>query len=40
MPILAGKTLIDGVPTAYVCRNYTCDKSLKDPAALAERLSK
>jgi uncharacterized protein len=34
----AGKTLVDGKPTAYVCTNATCGAPLTDPAALKEHL--
>ncbi|HLF70267.1 MAG TPA: thioredoxin domain-containing protein, partial [Actinomycetota bacterium] len=33
-PLLEGKTVIDGKPTAYVCRNYTCEA----PVTAAEEL--
>ncbi|MCH8054464.1 MAG: thioredoxin domain-containing protein, partial [Planctomycetes bacterium] len=34
MPLLKGKTTIDGRPTAYVCQNYTC----KRPVQTSEEL--
>ncbi len=34
----AGKALVNGKPTAYVCANATCGPPLTDPAALHERL--
>ncbi|MFG2634243.1 thioredoxin domain-containing protein [Streptomyces sp. NPDC048362] len=37
-PLLAGRTLVDGAPTAYVCRNFVCDLPVTDPAALKARL--
>lgn len=39
-PLIAGKTLIDRAPAAYVCRNFTCDKPLTDAAQLTERLAR
>ena len=30
-PIFEGKGLRDGVPTAYVCRGYSCDEPTADP---------
>ena len=38
LPLLAGRTLVDGRPTAYVCRNYTCQKPVTSPDELAEQL--
>jgi len=40
LPLLAGKTLSDGKPAAYVCRNYACDKPVTDPAALTTVLTR
>jgi uncharacterized protein YyaL (SSP411 family) len=34
-----GKTLLDGRPTAYVCRQFTCSAPLTDPAALRALLA-
>jgi uncharacterized protein YyaL (SSP411 family) len=39
LPLLAGKTLVGGKPTAYVCRNYACDKPVTDPGELAKALA-
>jgi uncharacterized protein YyaL (SSP411 family) len=36
--LLAGRTPRDGLPTAYVCRAYTCDEPVTEPARLAEQL--
>jgi len=36
-PVFAGKTPIDGVPAAYVCRRGVCEKPITDPAALRNR---
>ncbi|WP_133912693.1 thioredoxin domain-containing protein [Streptomyces sp. NBC_00582] len=33
-PLLADRTLRDGEPTAYVCRNFTCDAPTTDPERL------
>jgi uncharacterized protein len=38
MPLLHGRTLIDGKTTAYVCRNYACELPVTDRAALARQL--
>jgi uncharacterized protein YyaL (SSP411 family) len=40
LPLLAGKTLSEGKPAAYVCRNYACDKPVTDPADLTKALSR
>ncbi|MFJ4581741.1 thioredoxin domain-containing protein [Streptomyces echinatus] len=38
-PLLADRTLVDGAPTAYVCRGFVCDLPVTDPAALRAGLS-
>lgn len=38
LPLLAGRTLVDGKPAAYVCTNYACKLPVTDPAALAAQL--
>ena len=38
VPVLAGRTTIDGRPAAYVCQNMTCDLPVTDPEALAGQL--
>ena len=38
VPLLAGKTLLDGQPAAYVCRNYACQAPTADPESLARQL--
>ena len=38
LPLLEGRTLVDGKATAYVCRNYACELPVTDPAALARQL--
>jgi len=36
--LLAGKTALDGKPTAYVCRNYACRRPTTDPDELLRQL--
>jgi uncharacterized protein YyaL (SSP411 family) len=36
--LLAGRTSRGGLPTAYVCRAYTCDEPVTEAARLAEQL--
>ena len=38
VPLLEGRGAIDGKPTAYVCRNYTCELPVSDRTALAKQL--
>jgi uncharacterized protein YyaL (SSP411 family) len=38
IPLLAGRTQVDGSPTAYVCQNYTCRLPVTGPEALAKQL--
>jgi hypothetical protein len=38
LPLLAGKTLIDGKPAAYVCRNYSCQKPVTQAEDLRSQL--
>ncbi|WP_405670798.1 thioredoxin domain-containing protein [Streptomyces sp. NBC_01530] len=38
-PLLADRPLVDGAPTAYVCRNFTCDAPTTDPEGLRAALS-
>ncbi|MGW6686033.1 thioredoxin domain-containing protein [Streptomyces sp. NPDC054961] len=37
-PLLADRTLVGGVPSAYVCRHFVCARPTSDPADLAEQL--
>jgi uncharacterized protein YyaL (SSP411 family) len=39
VPLLAGRVMIDGRPTAYVCRGFVCDRPVTDPAELAAQLA-
>jgi uncharacterized protein YyaL (SSP411 family) len=36
--LLEGRSLVDGRPTAYVCRAYSCDKPVTEPDALTDQL--
>ena len=38
LPLLEGRGLIDGKPTAYVCENYACQLPVTDAEALATQL--
>ncbi|MFD7134238.1 thioredoxin domain-containing protein [Streptomyces sp. NPDC059894] len=38
-PLLADRALIDGKPTAYVCRGFVCDLPVTDAAALRAKLT-
>ncbi len=38
-PLLAGRVLLGGEATAYVCRHFSCDAPVTAPAALAEQLA-
>ena len=39
IPLLENRSMIDGLPTAYVCENYTCKQPVTDISALREQLS-
>jgi len=39
LPLLADRILVDGEPTAYICRNFTCDAPTTDPERLRNGLS-
>ena len=34
IPLLTGRQLVDGLPTAYVCRDYVCERPVTDAADL------
>jgi uncharacterized protein YyaL (SSP411 family) len=36
--LLEDRPLVDGKPTAYVCRGYTCDRPVTEPDALSDQL--
>jgi uncharacterized protein YyaL (SSP411 family) len=38
VPLLAGRPQLDGKPTAYVCRNFTCRQPVNDAEELARQL--
>ena len=38
IPLLEGREMLNGKPTAYVCQNYTCRLPVTDPEALAKQL--
>jgi uncharacterized protein YyaL (SSP411 family) len=38
-PLLADRPLVGGAPTAYVCRNFTCDAPTTDPERLRAALN-
>jgi uncharacterized protein YyaL (SSP411 family) len=38
-PLLRDRTLREGLPTAYVCRQFTCAAPTSDPGTLTEQLS-
>ncbi len=38
IPLLAGRSLLDGRPTVYVCRNYACRQPVISPTELAAQL--
>ncbi len=40
LPLLAGRGMVDGKPTAYVCENYACQLPVTDATALAAQLDK
>jgi uncharacterized protein len=39
VPLLAGRSMVDGRPAAYVCRDFACRRPVTDPEALAEALA-
>jgi uncharacterized protein len=38
VPLLRDRTLLNGSPAAYVCRNFTCDAPTDDPEVLERSL--
>jgi uncharacterized protein YyaL (SSP411 family) len=38
VPLLEGRTLVDGAPAAYVCRGFVCQAPVTGPAELAAEL--
>ncbi|HLL66224.1 MAG TPA: thioredoxin domain-containing protein [Micromonosporaceae bacterium] len=40
VPLLAGRPLREGAPTAYVCRGFVCDVPVTDVEALTARLAR
>jgi uncharacterized protein YyaL (SSP411 family) len=38
VPLLRGRTTIDGRPAAYVCRNFVCERPVTEPNTLAAAL--
>lgn len=38
VPLLAGRVALDGRPTAYVCRHFTCQRPVTTPEELAAQL--
>ena len=38
VPLLEDRTMLDGRPTAYVCRDFACRLPVTDPDALTEQL--
>jgi uncharacterized protein YyaL (SSP411 family) len=38
VPLLRDRTAIDGRPTAYVCRHFTCERPTTDMADFASRI--
>ena len=39
IPLLAGRTPVDGKPAAYVCENFTCNLPVTDPVELERQLA-
>ena len=39
VPLLEGRTTVDGRGTAYVCRGFVCDLPVSTPDELRDRLS-
>jgi uncharacterized protein YyaL (SSP411 family) len=39
LPLLRGKSLVNGAPAVYLCRNYACDLPITDPESLRTSLA-
>jgi uncharacterized protein YyaL (SSP411 family) len=39
LPVLEGRMMVNGFPTAFVCENFVCKLPVTDPEALAAQLS-
>jgi uncharacterized protein YyaL (SSP411 family) len=39
VPLLHGRTRVEGAATAYVCVGFACQRPVTDPAALGEQLA-
>ena len=39
LPLLEGRGMVDGMPTAYVCENYACQLPVTDAESLAAQLA-
>jgi uncharacterized protein YyaL (SSP411 family) len=37
-PLLEGREMVDGKPTAHVCQHYVCQLPVTEPEALAKQL--
>jgi uncharacterized protein YyaL (SSP411 family) len=37
-PLLSQRSMVEGKPTVYICKNYTCDRPVTDSTVLQERL--
>jgi uncharacterized protein YyaL (SSP411 family) len=38
IPLLEGRSMVNGHPTAYVCERYSCQRPVNTPEALAREL--
>ena len=38
LPLLAGKDAVNGQPALYICRNFTCQRPVTEPALVADAL--
>jgi uncharacterized protein YyaL (SSP411 family) len=39
LPLLKDKSLVDGAPALYVCRDYACRRPVTDPAEVPQALA-